>query len=147
MRNYPFPEVKKESIPAVTRDQMIEVDQALIEDFGITLLQMMENAGRDLAHVARFMVGGDLKERRITVLCGGGNNGGGGMAAARHLLNYGASVRVALAVPMGKLREAPAHGWPRRLLRDEPNPRPGARSRECNQRTSLSWPPLPNLLR
>ena len=30
---------------------MIEVNRAMIEDFGIELVQMMENAGRALAHL------------------------------------------------------------------------------------------------
>ena len=34
-------------------EQMIEVDRAMIEDYGIELIQMMENAGRNLAHLAR----------------------------------------------------------------------------------------------
>ncbi len=33
-------------IPYLTTEQMREVDRAMIEDYGITLLQMMENAGR-----------------------------------------------------------------------------------------------------
>ena len=40
-------------IPYLTTEQMIEVDRAMIEDFGIELVQMMENAGRALAHLAR----------------------------------------------------------------------------------------------
>jgi NAD(P)H-hydrate epimerase len=39
---------------------MIEVDRAMIEDFRIELIQMMENAGRNLAHLARMrFLGGD----------------------------------------------------------------------------------------
>ena len=34
------------NIPFVTTDQMREVDRAMVEDYGISLLQMMENAGR-----------------------------------------------------------------------------------------------------
>jgi len=111
MKNNPILEIKRESIPAVTRAQMIKVDRSMIDDYGITLLQMMENAGRNLASVAQFMLGGDLSGKRITVLCGGGNNGGGGMAASRHLINYGACVRAALAVSEEKLKEAPARQW------------------------------------
>lgn len=40
-------------IPALTTAQMVEVDRAMIEDYGIDLAQMMENAGRNLAHLAR----------------------------------------------------------------------------------------------
>jgi NAD(P)H-hydrate epimerase len=97
------------NIPAVTRAQMVEVDRLMVEEYGITLLQMMENAGRNLAQLSRQLLRGAVKGKRISVLCGGGNNGGGGMAAARHLANWGADVQVALAVPAVKLKDAPAH--------------------------------------
>ena len=43
----------RKTIPTVTRGQMVEVDRSMIEDFGIELLQMMENAGRHLAQLTR----------------------------------------------------------------------------------------------
>ncbi len=46
-----FPRV--ETVPFLTTEQMIEVDPAMVEDLHIDLLQMMENAGRNLAHLAR----------------------------------------------------------------------------------------------
>ena len=88
---------------------MVEIDRLMIEEYGITLLQMMENAGRNLAELTSKMVAGGVKGKRIAVLCGGGNNGGGGMAAARHLVNWGADVQVALAFPDDKLKDAPAY--------------------------------------
>ncbi|MBI2911396.1 MAG: NAD(P)H-hydrate epimerase [Chloroflexi bacterium] len=78
---------------------MIELDRLMVEEYGIGLLQMMENAGRSLAAVARHLLGGDVTGRKVVVLVGAGNNGGGGMAAARHLANAGATVLVALAAP------------------------------------------------
>jgi len=94
-------------IPAVTRAQMIMVDRLMIEKYGITLLQMMENAGRNLADLAAFFLGEDVKEEKIVVVAGGGNNGGGGMAAARHLSNRGANVRVFLTRKPSQLKAAP----------------------------------------
>lgn len=99
------------NIPAVTAEQMAEVDRAMIEDFGIQLIQMMENAGRGLAEQARRTLGGSLHGKRVVVLCGGGNNGGGGMVAARHLHNRGATVRVKLVVDPESLKEIPARQW------------------------------------
>ena len=32
-------------VPFITTDQMREVDRAMVEDYGISLVQMMENAG------------------------------------------------------------------------------------------------------
>ena len=83
-------------IHALSTTEMIEVDRAMIEDYHIELIQMMENAGRSFAKLARHMLGGSAQSRRVVVLCGHGNNGGGGMTAARHLHNWGADVTVTL---------------------------------------------------
>jgi len=98
-------------IPALTRAQMIEVDRLMGEDFGFALLQMMENAGRSLAALAQQMLGGRVKQHRISVLCGPGNNGGGGMVAARHLHNMGAQITVVLAAERERLKSAAARQW------------------------------------
>lgn len=90
---------------------MVEVDRLMIEDYGIWLIQMMENAGRSLAELARRLLGGDVSGRNIGVLCGAGNNGGGGMVAARHLHNWGAEVVVKAVFDPEKLRSVPAHQW------------------------------------
>lgn len=63
-------------IPFLTTDQMREVDRLMIEEFRIELVQMMENAGRNLAAVARdFFFGGDARGRQVAILCGSGGNG------------------------------------------------------------------------
>lgn len=82
----------------ITLGQMREVDRLMIDEYCIGLVTMMENAGRGLATLARMQVGGDVAGAPIVVLVGTGNNGGGGLVAARHLVNAGAEVRVALAV-------------------------------------------------
>ena len=89
----------------ITTDQMREVDRVMIEDLHITLLQMMENAGRNLSTLAqrRFAPG------RVTVLAGPGGNGGGGLVAARHLANRGIDVTVTPARPVEDFAEVPAH--------------------------------------
>ncbi len=96
-------------IPTITTAQMIEVDRAMIEDYHIELIQMMENAGRSFADLARHQMGGTVKGHSVLVLCGSGNNGGGGMTAARRLHNWGADVSVALTKPADELRGVPAH--------------------------------------
>jgi NAD(P)H-hydrate epimerase len=98
-------------IPALTTEQMAEVDRIMIADYGIRLIQMMENAGRNLAELARRWLGGQVVGKRILILCGAGNNGGGGMVAARHLSNWGAEVLAELAASHEKLKEVPAHQW------------------------------------
>lgn len=103
------PVIGASRVPAVTAVQMAEVDRSAIEDYGVTILQMMEQAGSHLADVVRLEVGGDLRDRRIVVAVGPGNNGGGGLVAARHLTNRGALVRVVLARPALRMTEAARH--------------------------------------
>ncbi|MBI5823346.1 MAG: NAD(P)H-hydrate epimerase, partial [Chloroflexi bacterium] len=96
-------------IPSLTTAQMIEVDRAMIEDYHIELIQMMENAGRNFAELARRQMRGAVQGHSVVVLCGNGNNGGGGMTAARHLHNWGANVIVALTKSANDYRGIPAH--------------------------------------
>ncbi len=103
------PVIPLSSVPSVTAAQMAEVDRAAVEDFGVTLLQMMEQAGSHLADVVRVELGGDLRDQRVVVAVGPGNNGGGGLVAARHLVNRGALVRVVLARPALRMSEAARH--------------------------------------
>lgn len=100
-----------QNIPALTTMQMAEVDRLMIEDYGVLLIQMMENAGRALAEMARRMLDGQLAGRPIVVLCGAGNNGGGGMVAVRHLYNRGAEVQVKFVGDSARLKHMPAHQW------------------------------------
>ncbi|HET8631423.1 MAG TPA: NAD(P)H-hydrate epimerase [Thermomicrobiales bacterium] len=88
--------------------RMVEVDRLMVAEYGIALLQMMENAGRGVAAVARALLGGSAAGRRVVVLAGKGNNGGGGLAAARHLANAGAAVAVALSAAPAALGAVPA---------------------------------------
>lgn len=68
----------------------------MVEDYGIALVQMMENAGRNLAHLAReVFLGGDPRGKHVLVSAGSGGNGGGALVGARRLLGYGALVEVA----------------------------------------------------
>src|SRR5215472_206604 len=89
--------------------QMREVDRLMIQQYGIALLQMMENAGRSLAALARQRLGGTASGAHVVVLAGTGNNGGGGLVAARHLANAGADVLVALTQPPPLPGEVPEH--------------------------------------
>jgi NAD(P)H-hydrate epimerase len=77
---------------------MVEVDRAMIEDFEIDLVRMMENAGRNLADLARRrFLDRDPRGAEVVVLAGAGGNGGGALVAARRLSNWGAAVHVQLA--------------------------------------------------
>lgn len=94
-------------ITSVSIDQMRVVDRLMTEEVGISLLQMMENAGRCLATQARGMLGGDARRRRVVVLAGRGGNGGGGLAAGRRLFGWGAAVTVVLAQSREEMRGVP----------------------------------------
>lgn len=108
-----FPPV--EAVPVLTTEQMIAVDRAMVEDLHIDLLQMMENAGRHLAHVARVRVlDGAPVGKHVVVLAGSGGNGGGAMVCARRLYTWGARVRVVLAT--GSEALAPATARQRDIL-------------------------------
>lgn len=96
------------AVADVTRDQMIELDRAMVEDYHIDLMQMMENAGSSLARLARDrFLDGSSHRRRVVVLAGSGNNAGGALAGARHLHNWGAEIHVFVAVPPNVLAGVP----------------------------------------
>ncbi len=64
------------------------------EYYGISLMQLMENAGRSVAcEIARRFESG----KKVVLFCGLGGNGGDGFVAARHLLSLGFQVTVLLA--------------------------------------------------
>lgn len=84
-------------VPAVSTEQMIEVDRIAIEKTGPNLYQMMENAGRNLAELALQIPGKKWDEMNVVVLAGNGGNGGGGICAARHLANRNVEVNLCLA--------------------------------------------------
>ncbi|HUY98761.1 MAG TPA: NAD(P)H-hydrate epimerase [Thermomicrobiaceae bacterium] len=103
------PRVAAALVPTVTASQMAEVDRLAIGEFGVPLLAMMEQAGSHLAELSRLTLRGDLRGHSILIAVGPGSNGGGGLAAARHLVNRGANVRVILARPALRLSDAARH--------------------------------------
>jgi NAD(P)H-hydrate epimerase len=103
----PLPVVGGDRLAWITVEQMREVDRVAIE-VGLSLVRMMENAGANLAALARELLGGDVAERRIAVLAGPGGNGGGGLVAARRLAAAGAEVEVRLGAEPERLAPVPA---------------------------------------
>jgi NAD(P)H-hydrate epimerase len=92
------------SVTAVTAHEMRDVDRVAVEDVGLQLLQMMENAGRILAwHVCA------ARDGDVIVVAGNGGNGGGGLTCARHLANRDIPVQVVLDRPPKELSGAVAH--------------------------------------
>jgi hydroxyethylthiazole kinase-like uncharacterized protein yjeF len=64
-------------------------------NFGISVDNLMENAGRAVAQEIRN-ISNDLRRDNIVIAVGPGNNGGDGLVAARYLYTWGADVRVYL---------------------------------------------------
>jgi hydroxyethylthiazole kinase-like uncharacterized protein yjeF len=99
---------KKKNAAIITSREMraLEVNA---EYFGVSLLQLMENAGRNVALeiASRFP-----REQKIAIFCGLGGNGGDGFVAARHLLSMGFKVSVILAGKGNGIRhEAALKNW------------------------------------
>lgn len=91
MATSPFQTPSGIRVPAVTTEEMRAVDRVAVEDIGIELLQMMENAGRTLSwHVEA------VGEGPVLVIAGNGGNGGGGLACARHLANRDVEIEIVL---------------------------------------------------
>ena len=74
-------------------EDMRRIDASVAETYGLPALALMENAGRRTAEEAAAMIGG-AEDRVFVVFAGGGNNGGDAFAAARHLMNMGARVKL-----------------------------------------------------
>jgi NAD(P)H-hydrate epimerase len=97
-------------VPAITTEQMREVDRLATEELGPNLFQMMENAGRSLALTVVEELDTGVQGQRIVVLAGTGGNAGGGICAARHLTNRGIDATVVVdedrlaGVPAEQLR-------------------------------------------
>ena len=87
-----------------TREEIREIDRVCVEDYGISVNVLMENAGRA---VCSAVVGKFPKAQKIAVICGGGNNGGDGFVAARHLAGKGKEVTVYTSRKIAEYTEQP----------------------------------------
>lgn len=92
---------------SLTRDDVRAVDRRAIDEFGMTGLVLMENAGRGAAEWLRSLdIGGT-----VVVCAGKGNNGGDGFVIARHLELLGDDVRVLLFANPSDLSGDAAANW------------------------------------
>ena len=99
--------IRKSEIPAVRADEMRRADELAESKYALNLLQMMENAGLQLARLVRDQCAPtDIDRAVIVILAGPGGNGGGGLAAARRLSTWGAQVQIALSAGEDQLGAA-----------------------------------------
>ncbi len=87
----------------LTAAQMREADRITSERYAIPSLQLMENAGSEVAEFLRQNFAG-LAQRKIVVLCGKGNNGGDGLVVARLLKDSGCAPQVFLFANPGAVQ-------------------------------------------
>ena len=84
---------------SLTREQVRAVDLQAIGDYSLPGIVLMENAGRNAAHLLHALASAATFPApwRVTIACGRGNNGGDGFVMARHLENLGAEIKILLA--------------------------------------------------
>jgi len=87
-------------LPGITREQMIEVDRIMVQEYHIPVELMMEHAGLNLARLA--VKYSKENENKYIVVAGSGNNGGGGIVSARRLASWGLNVQIYL--PRGRVK-------------------------------------------
>ena len=92
--------------PLVTAQEMSNIDNRAIQEYGIPSSCLMETAGVKSAQLIWEKYGG--VGLRVLIVCGKGNNGGDGFVIARHLFNAGANVEVAVLFPLGQISGDPA---------------------------------------
>jgi NAD(P)H-hydrate epimerase len=85
---------------SLSRAEVRSIDRRAVEEFGMSSLVLMENAGRGCVEVLCQVgcVG------RVAIVCGRGNNAGDGFVIARHLELQGVEVQVVLLADPAKLR-------------------------------------------
>lgn len=83
----------------LSREAAREIDRRAVDEYGMTGLMLMENAGRGVAdRLCELGISGP-----VVICCGQGNNGGDGFVVARHLDLRGHAVRVLMFADPGAL--------------------------------------------
>lgn len=102
-----IPQIKEyNGFPVVTSEKMKYIDRIASLDYSIPSEVLMENAGRSCALEVINYIGEnfnkDLKDIKISVLCGRGNNGGDGLVCARYLIEKKFNVKIFMVSPSDK---------------------------------------------
>ena len=103
------PTIALNAVEGLELSRFREMDYFVVEEYGVPIELMMENAGLHLATLtASFADASDT----ILIGVGNGNNGGGGLVAARRLAGWGYNVvldmpvKISKALPQLQLRRA-----------------------------------------
>jgi NAD(P)H-hydrate epimerase len=92
-----------EKCAVMTRDEVRAFDAWAINTLGIPGVVLMENAGRSCAGLVQEKLK-DIARPKVCIFCGTGNNGGDGYVIARHLINSGLDVMVAVCGDADKIK-------------------------------------------
>jgi NAD(P)H-hydrate epimerase len=92
----------------LTREQARRVDKIAVEQYGMSSLVLMENAGRGAAEALLAI---DPTVTRVAILCGKANNAGDGFVLARHLEIRGVTATVVLLFPPAELSPDARHNF------------------------------------
>ena len=100
-----------------TAKQMQKIDTLASSSYGVSGLELMENAGTEIVKALKRRFH-DFSSKRVLIFCGKGNNGGDGFVAARQLFNMNIQVKkVMMSVVMqNSLRHLIIH-WYLNFLR------------------------------
>ncbi len=104
-----FKEIQFTKEEGLELDNFKAMDYHAVENYGLPMELMMENAGLQLANLVASSA---QKEDKISIGVGNGNNGGGGLVAARRLAAWGYQVylhtamEITSALPVSQLERA-----------------------------------------
>jgi ADP-dependent NAD(P)H-hydrate dehydratase / NAD(P)H-hydrate epimerase len=87
----------------VTCQQMQQIDQEAINNYGIPGIILMENAGLQVVREIEKHFS-PLSSKKVAIIAGRGNNGGDGFVIARHLYNCGSKVKIYLLSTRDQVR-------------------------------------------
>ena len=86
----------------LTSEQAYFLDKTSIDNFGISSIDLMGNAGRRIAlNIEEILA--KVSKPKILIICGKGNNGGDGYAAAIILKKIGYSVKIHSTIPVNNI--------------------------------------------
>ena len=88
--------------PVATRNEIRAFDELAVRELGVPGIVLMENAGRQIADVARDMIVG--ANPHVLVLAGSGNNGGDAFVVARHLAIDDVWAKIVVVAPREEVR-------------------------------------------